>query len=153
MFKKDDTEKSKDESKYDVFRPAKGSSKAIIGEGVTIKGEISNASEVQIDGVADIVLKTDNLTVGATGKLKGSIETNNADIWGMIDGDIKVSNTLTIQELGSAQGKIEYSNLQIKLGGEVSGEMVRNEKVKKIKPDIEENKTSSPLQEALENKK
>ena len=53
-----------------VFRPAKGSSKVVIGEGVTIKGEISNADEVQIDGIADIVLKTDNVTVGAKGDLK-----------------------------------------------------------------------------------
>ena len=136
-----------------VFRPAKGSSKVIIGEGVTLKGEITNASEVQIDGVADIVLKTDNLTVGSTGKLKGNIESDNADIWGDVDGDVKVSNTLTIQELGSARGKIEYSKLQIKLGGSITGELTLNEKVKKIRPD-EKNKNSDnnikPLQEALD---
>ena len=136
-----------------VFRPAKGSSKVIVGEGVTIKGEITNANDVQIDGIADIVIKTDNLTVGSTGKLKGSIETENADIWGKIDGDVKVSSTLTIQELGSASGKIEYAKLQIKLGGEVSGELVRNEKVKKIRPDITDNEnTTKPLQDALNKK-
>ena len=136
-----------------VFRPAKGSSKVIVGEGVTIKGEITNANDVQIDGIADIVIKTDNLTVGSTGKLKGSIETENADIWGKIDGDVKVSSTLTIQELGSASGKIEYAKLQIKLGGEVSGELVKNEKVKKIRPDIIDNEnTTKPLQDALNKK-
>ena len=134
-----------------VFRPAKGSSKVIIGEGVTIKGEITDANEVQIDGVADIVIKTDNLTVGSSGNLKGSIETENADIWGKIDGDVKVSNTLTIQELGTASGKIEYSKLQIKLGGEVSGELIRNEKVKKIRPDMKEDDIiRKPLQDALD---
>ena len=134
-----------------VFRPAKGSSKVIIGEGVFIKGEITNANEVQIDGVADVVLKTDNLTVGSTGNLKGSIETENADIWGKIDGDVKVSNTLTIQELGNATGKIEYSKLQIKLGGEITGEMIRNEKVKKIRPDVkDEENNKKPLQGALD---
>ena len=46
-----------------VFRPAKGSSKVIIGEGVTIKGEITNADDVQIDGSADILLKTDNILI------------------------------------------------------------------------------------------
>ena len=141
------------EERPSVFRPAKGSSKVIIGEGVTIKGEITNANEVQIDGLADIVIKTDNLTVGSTGNLKGNIETENADIWGKIDGDVKVSNTLTVQELGSASGKIEYSKLQIKLGGEISGELVRNEKVKKIRPDITEGDgIAKPLQEALEKK-
>ena len=133
-----------------VFRPAKGNSKVIIGEGVTIKGEISNASEVQIDGSADVTLKTDNLTVGSVGSLKGSIESENADIWGKIDGDIKVSNTLTIQELGSATGKIDYAKLQIKLGGEITGDLIRNEKVKKIRPDSkEEDSSAKPLQDAL----
>ena len=146
-------EKNKDTTSQttSVFRPAKGSSKVVIGENVTIKGEITNASEVQIDGIADIVLKTDNLTVGSTGHLKGTIETDNADIWGKIDGDVKVSNTLTIQELGCATGKIEYAKMQIKLGGEITGDLVRNEKVKKLRPDNKDEVTSSkPLQDALE---
>ena len=143
--KKDDLSNSNS-----VFRPAKGNSKVIIGEGVVIKGEISNASEVQIDGSADVTLKTDNLTVGSVGNLKGTIESENADIWGKIDGDIKISNTLTIQELGSATGKIEYSKLQIKLGGEITGDLIRNEKVKKIRPDAkQEDSITKPLQDAL----
>ena len=34
--------------KPDVFRPAKGSSKVIIGNGVKLKGEITDADEVQM---------------------------------------------------------------------------------------------------------
>ena len=147
MFDKKDDAKEGDLS---VFRAPKGSSKVVIGDGVTLKGEITNAHEVQIDGEADIVIKTDNLTVGSKGNLKGSIETENADIWGKINGDIKVSNTLTIQELGAASGKIEYAKLQIKLGGDISGELSKKEKV----VSIEKNKTDEkneikPLQDAL----
>ena len=108
-----------------VFRPTKGSSKVVIGEGVTIKGEITNAEDVQIDGIADILLKTDNITVGAKGDLRGTIEAQNADIWGKVDGDLKISNTLTVQELGSVSGKIEYVKLQIKLGGNIMGDLTR----------------------------
>lgn len=134
-----------------VFRPAKGSSRVVIGEGVTIKGEIENANEIQIDGTADISLKTDNLIVGSSGNLKGNIETDNADIWGKVDGDLKISGTLTVQELGSASGKIEYSKLQIKLGGNIAGELVRVEKVKKIRPEIkDEDEKTKPLQNALD---
>ena len=138
-----------------VFRPAKGSSKVIIGEGVTIKGEISDAEEVQIDGIADIILKTDNITVGAKGDLKGSIEADNADVWGKIDGDLKISNTLTIQELGSVSGKIEYVKLQIKLGGNITGDLTRNESnhskknKNKIDEKVEENNINS-LQDEID---
>tara|TARA_B100000900_G_scaffold216427_1_gene183283 strand:+ start:35 stop:487 length:453 start_codon:yes stop_codon:yes gene_type:complete len=122
-------------SASDVFRPAKGSAKVVIGHGVSINGEIKKADEVQIDGEADITMKTDNLVVGATGDCKGDVETHNADIWGVFDGDIKASGTLTIQEQGKVSGKIEYQNLQIKLGGKISGDIKLSEKIQSIKKD------------------
>ena len=147
MFdKKDDNTNSSP----DVFRPAKGSAKVVIGHGVVINGEIKKADEVQIDGEADVTMKTDNLVVGATGDCKGSIETHNADIWGEFDGDIKASGTLTIQEQGKVSGKIEYQNLQIKLGGQISGDIKLSDKIQSIKKDTkpsDENNVS--LQESM----
>ena len=151
MFdKKDDNTNSTP----DVFRPAKGSAKVVIGHGVTINGEIKKADEVQIDGEADVTMKTDNLVVGATGDCKGDIETHNADIWGNFDGDIKASGTLTIQEQGKVQGKIEYQNLQIKLGGKISGDIKLSDKIQSIKKDpksSDENNIS--LQESIKKEK
>ena len=123
----------------DVFRPAKGSAKVVIGHGVSINGEIKKADEVQIDGEADVTMKTDNLVVGATGELKGNIETHNADVWGAFDGDIKASGTLTIQEQGKVSGTIEYQNIQIKLGGNLSGDIKLSDKIKPIKKESKEN--------------
>ena len=147
MFEKKEDNTS---STTDVFRPAKGSAKVIIGQGVVINGEIKKADEVQIDGDADVTMKTDNLVVGATGDCKGSIETHNADIWGEFDGDIKASGTLTIQEQGKVSGKIEYQNLQIKLGGQISGDIKLSDKIQSIKKDTkpsDENNVS--LQESM----
>ena len=118
--------------KTDVFKPAKGSSKVIIGNGVKLKGEITDADEVQIDGSADVTVSADNLIVGSTGNLKGTIQADNADVWGNIDGDLKISGTLTIQEQGSVSGNVEYQNLQIKLGGKIKGDVKASEKVTKI---------------------
>ena len=135
----------------DVFRPAKGSAKVVIGHGVTITGEIKKADEVQIDGDADVVMKTDNLVVGTTGDCKGNIETHNADIWGSFDGDIKASGTLTIQEQGKATGTIEYQSLQIKLGGKLSGELKLSDKIQPIKKETKDSEESPSIsmQEAL----
>lgn len=149
MFNKDDNSKNlKDD--LGVFRPAKGSAKVIIGHGVKIKGEITNADEIQIEGSADVTINTSNLIVGSQGDLKGNIESGNADIWGKIDGDIKISGTLTVQEKGVVSGSIEYQNLQIKLGGKVSGDIKASEKVTKIK-DI--NKDSASLQDNIKEEK
>ena len=147
MFdKKDDNSNSTP----DVFRPAKGSAKVVIGHGVVINGEIKKADEVQIDGEADVTMKTDNLVVGATGDCKGSIETHNADIWGEFDGDIKASGTLTIQEQGKVSGKIEYQNLQIKLGGQISGDIKLSDKIQSIKKDTKPSEDNNiSLQESI----
>ena len=137
-------------STTDVFRPAKGSAKVIIGQGVVINGEIKKADEVQIDGEADVSMKTDNLVVGATGDCKGTIETHNADIWGAFDGDIKASGTLTIQEQGKVSGKIEYQNLQIKLGGQISGDIKLSDKIQSIKKDNKSSEDNNiSLQESM----
>ena len=147
MFdKKDDNTNSSP----DVFRPAKGSAKVVIGHGVVINGEIKKADEVQIDGEADVTMKTDNLLVGATGDCKGAIETHNADIWGAFDGDIKASGTLTIQEQGKVSGKIEYQNLQIKLGGQISGDIKLSDKIQSIKKDTKSSEDNNiSLQESI----
>ena len=151
MFeKKSHTPNSND--KTDVFRPAKGSSKVIIGNGVKLKGEITDADEVQIDGSADITVSADNLIIGSTGNLKGTIQTSNADVWGDIDGDLKVSGTLTIQEEGSVSGSVEYHNLQIKLGGKIIGDVKVSEKVTKI-TDAPTLDSSSLLQDSVKEKK
>ena len=140
------------DDKTDVFRPAKGSSKVIIGNGVKLKGEITDADEVQIDGSADVTVSTDNLIVGSTGSLKGTIQTDNADVWGNVDGDLKISGTLTIQEEGSVSGSVEYQNLQIKLGGKIIGDVKVSEKVKKI-TDAPTLDSPSSLQDSVKEKK
>lgn len=114
-----------------VFRPVKGSAKVVIGNGVKIKGEITDADEVQIDGNADVIMITENLVVGGTGDVKGTITTNNADVWGSLDGEIKIGGTLTIQEQGSVSGSIEYNDLQIKLGGKIKGDVKASERTNK----------------------
>lgn len=130
----------------DVFRPSKGAAKLHVGNGVNIKGEISNADDVQIDGHADVNLKTNNLIIGGTGELNGNIACNNCDVWGKVEGEIKVDGTLTVQEQGSVTGNIEYQDLQIKLGGKIIGDIKSLDKIKNISDT-----KLKPLQE-VENK-
>ena len=154
MFeKKKDSTLLDDKSTNDVFRPAKGDAKVVIGNGVTITGEIKKADEVQIDGEADVTMKTDNVVIGLTGNCKGNIETHNADIWGCFDGDLKASGTLTIQEEGVATGTIEYQKMQIKLGGKLSGDIKMSDKIQPIKTEKKQSgdNSNASLQSAIKN--
>ena len=156
MFEKKSTndELNKTDDSLSVFRPSKGSAKVVIGNGVKIKGEITDADEVQIDGQADVTMITDNLVVGGSGNLKGTITSHNADVWGKLDGEVKVEGTLTVQEQGSVSGSIEYQNLQIKLGGRIIGDIKVSEKIKNISEAKDSKKEESlSLQKSLDSNK
>ena len=98
-------------------------------------------------------MKTDNIVIGTTGKCKGNIETHNADIWGSFDGDLKASGTLTIQEQGIATGSIEYQKMQIKLGGQLNGDIKISDKIQPIKPENKksDDNNSISLQDSIAN--
>ena len=150
MFdKKNNNTLNEEKNASDVFRPAKGSAKVVIGHGVSITGEIKKADEVQIDGEADVTMKTDNIVIGNTGKCKGNVETHNADIWGSFDGDLKASGTLTIQEAGVVTGTIEYQKMQIKLGGKLSGDIKMSDKIQSIKTEKKQTDNNVSLQSAI----
>ena len=154
MFdKKKDSTLSEDKNVTDVFKPSKGSAKVIIGDGVSITGEIKKADEVQIDGEADVTMKTDNIVIGNTGKCKGNVETHNADIWGAFDGELKASGTLTIQEAGVVTGTIEYQKMQIKLGGDISGDIKKSDKIQSINKEKKQSAddNSASLQSSIKN--
>ena len=89
--------------------------------------------------------------LAVTGSLKGTIQAANADVWGNVDGDLKVSGTLTIQEEGSVSGSVEYQNLQIKLGGKIKGDIKVSEKIIKI-TDAPSLDSSSSLQDSAKEK-
>ena len=153
MFNKSSSNNENKSDPLDVLRPTKGSAKVIIGNGVKLKGEITEADEIQIDGVADVVVSTDNLVVGSTGDLKGTIASHNADVWGKLDGDVKISGTLTVQEQGAVSGNIEYQNLQIKLGGSIRGEIKVTDKVKKLSDVKNKSEDTSSLQSSFKEQK
>ena len=157
MFEKKSTndESNKTDASLSVSRPSKGSAKVVIGNGVKLKGEITNADEVQIDGHADITMNTDNLVVGNTGNLKGTITSTNIDVSGKLKGKITAIGTLTVQELGTVSGSIEYQNMQIKLGGKIRGKIKVSDRIKEFsayKKDDKKAKEAQPLQDILKDK-
>ena len=103
-----------------------------LANGVKFKGEISDATEITIEGNANAKINTNKLIVGNTGRLRGKISANTIEVNGMIKGTIKVSETLIIYEQGSVSGKIEYCNLEIKQGGNIVGDVQSVDKIRKI---------------------
>ncbi|MFH1851180.1 MAG: polymer-forming cytoskeletal protein [Candidatus Neomarinimicrobiota bacterium] len=97
-----------------------------VGKGVVISGEIKNCNVLKLDGTIEGNIDSiENLMVQADGKFIGSATVGNAQISGMVTGDITVNQRLTIAPTGVVDGKIRYNELEIGRGGTLIGKISR----------------------------
>lgn len=93
-----------------------------IAKNCTIKGNISSAGNVTIDGQVEgaISIKGD-LVIGEDAKVKADIEAENVEIKGEVSGKLTVQSLLGISESGSLVGDIITKNLRIDRGAKFIG--------------------------------
>ena len=93
-----------------------------IGEGVTIKGEISVPDTLVVCGVLEGDVTVGNLIVGETGVIKGRITVaENAEISGKVYEKLDVKCLLILRSTGRVDGNISYGLLQIEQGASIAG--------------------------------
>ena len=95
----------------------------MIGEGVTIKGDIKSDNEVIIQGTVEGDIECNSITIDHSGNLKGKIKAENMTVKGKVEGEINVNNLLEIKSKGNASGKIFYGGIQIDEEGKLAGEI------------------------------
>ena len=89
----------------------------VINKNTSIKGDISSDGDYRIDGTLEGELKVKGkVIVGLTGKIKGKVETSNAEIEGSFSGELLVHETLTIKSSASISGDIIISKLSVEPG-------------------------------------
>jgi cytoskeletal protein CcmA (bactofilin family) len=93
-----------------------------IGEGVTIKGEISVPDTLVVCGSVEGDVSVGNLIVGETGSVKGRITvTENAEICGKVFEKLDVKCLLIVRSSGRVDGNVSYGLLQIEQGASIAG--------------------------------
>jgi cytoskeletal protein CcmA (bactofilin family) len=99
-----------------------GSSVNLIGPGTIIKGDIDTNGDIRIDGSIEGTIKVKGkLVVGNTGKIVGDIQCQNAEIFGEINGQIGVSELLSLKASAKMNGDIVTNKLSIEPGAVFSG--------------------------------
>jgi len=95
---------------------------SIIGQDMTITGDLVFDSKIQVDGSIDGNLSGDFLVLSATGTINGDIEANTIVCHGKITGNIKVGE-LFLKKSGVINGRVETSDLSVESGGALNGEI------------------------------
>ena len=93
-----------------------------IGEGVTIKGEISVPDTLVVYGSVEGDVSVGNLIVGETGAVKGRVTVvENAEISGKVFEKLDVKCLLILRSGGRIDGNVSYGLLQIEQGASIAG--------------------------------
>ena len=96
----------------------------MIGEGASIKGEIKEENEINVQGTIEGDISCNELIVGKTGSIKGKIKTNTLYVEGNVEGEIDVRELLKLMSSSYVSGKITYGSLQINEGGKLNSESI-----------------------------
>lgn len=104
-----------------------GNSHNSLVQGTRIKGDITAASDLRIDGEIDGNVQCDaRLVIGPTGKIEGEVTCKDAVIEGIFSGKIRVADTLSIRENASVEGEIRYGKIVVQPGAKLNGDVRMN---------------------------
>ena len=93
-----------------------------ISAGTIIKGEIVSPYDIRIDGTFEGKVQTKGrVVVGETADIKGDVICENVDLWGKIDGNLFVKDTLSLMEGCVMNGNLNVRRLSVELGSTFNG--------------------------------
>lgn len=93
-----------------------------ISSGTIIKGEILSPYDIRIDGTFEGKVQTKGrVVVGETAFIKGDIICENVDLWGKVEGNVFVKDTLSLMEGCSVTGSLNIRRLSVELGSTFNG--------------------------------
>lgn len=111
----------------------------IIASNTRINGNIESDGDFRIDGTVEGDLQTKaRVVIGKNGFIKGSVHCANADIEGKFEGNLKVSETLSLSSTADVSGEILIGKLSVEPGASLNGTCSMKGSVKELKnKDIE----------------
>jgi len=88
-----------------------------IEKNTRIKGDIISEADFRIDGKLDGNVKTSGkVVIGKDGYIKGKVECVNADIEGSFNGELLVSDLLSLKSSAVIEGTVSVSKLAVEPG-------------------------------------
>lgn len=98
--------------------------KLIVGEGISMSGEIEACDHLIVEGKVEAALKGANmLDIAETGVFYGTVEIDEATVAGRFEGDLTVNGRLTVRSGGSITGAIAYGELEVEAGATIDGKL------------------------------
>lgn len=117
---------------------------SIIGQGMTITGDLSFSGKLKLDGDINGNVQGEYLIIGKTGTVTGDVHTGTCTCQGKVFGNIK-SKDLTVIKGCRIEGNVETVNFAVESGASLIGEVKVDDK------DLRLIKKASSKEENLRN--
>jgi len=96
---------------------------ATIGRTLVIKGEVSGAEALYIDGRIEgkITLSDNRVTIGRNGSVQGNITAREVVVMGKVNGNLDCSDRVDIRSEGSVTGDVSTVRISVEDGAVLKG--------------------------------
>ncbi len=110
-----------------------------ISKGTSIKGDVVSDGDMKVDGsIEGNLIVKGKLYMGHTGKIKGTLESRNAELAGRVEGNINVAGLLALLKTSDIQGDLLIGQLSIEPGAKFSGHCTMKDEIDRqnsVKPE------------------
>jgi cytoskeletal protein CcmA (bactofilin family) len=98
---------------------------AVLGPGLTVKGQISGDEDLQIEGKVEgpITLKGQRLTVGTSGEIVSDVHAREVIVYGKVRGNLFAEDRVEVKKDGSVVGNITGGRVLIEDGAYLKGQI------------------------------
>jgi cytoskeletal protein CcmA (bactofilin family) len=97
--------------------------KLTVGREISLQGDITHCDQLVVEGSVTANLSCQEVAIMESGVLKGAVEIGSIEVRGLFEGTLNVSGRLLIRSTGRVVGKVRYGQIEIEIGGQVSGEV------------------------------
>ena len=108
-------------------KPAtRGVAQSIISPDLTIKGNLTCAGDIQIDGHVEGDVASRSVKIGEGADMRGTITAESVRICGTVQGEIKAA-TVALEKTAKVTGNIMHQSLSIEAGAHFEGQCRRTD--------------------------
>lgn len=97
---------------------------SMISEGVEFNGDIKSNGSLTVDGSITGQITVDNMIVGMTGSVSGTIIAKSINVKGQLAGNVSCSDII-VGSRSVVDGNLTYSSITIQRGGVIKGDLKR----------------------------
>ena len=120
-----------------------------ISPGTHIHGDISSEGDIRIDGTFEgRIYSKGRVVIGEKAVIKGDVICGNADLWGRMEGDFFVKDTLSLKESSVIRGNLHTRKFQVDMGASFEGscQTIAEDEFEKIVAEKANFNANSPAQ-------